>query len=88
MEAFYRTTKYQWLYLKQIHNGTQLQTEFENWINEYHHEKPHYALGIYTPFEIVSGSDKNESFNVRMKLATQNRREINKNAGCKVKYNK
>jgi hypothetical protein len=87
MEAFYRITKYQWLYLKQIHNGLQLNTEFENWINEYHFEKPHYALGIYTPFEIVSGSDKHEIYTDRMKLAAQNRREINKNGSCTVKCN-
>jgi hypothetical protein len=83
MEAFYRSTKYNWLYLKTIANGTQL--EMENWINEYHLIKPHYDLGIYTPYEILNGNDKTESFNDRMKLAAQNRREINKNGICKLK---
>jgi len=87
MEAFYRTTKYQCLYLKKIQNRKQLLYEFEKWINEYNTKKPHYALGIYTPFEILNGSDKQESFKERMVAAAQNRREINKNSNCKVKCN-
>ncbi|HEY1038167.1 MAG TPA: DDE-type integrase/transposase/recombinase [Bacteroidia bacterium] len=87
MEAFYRTTKYQCLYLKQIPNCKQLMSEFESWINEYNNQKPHYALGIYTPYEILNGHDKCESFSERMKLAAQNRREFNRNASCKVKCN-
>jgi putative transposase len=87
MEAFYRTTKYQWLYLRKIEDGTQLNKEFESWINEYNNEKPHHALGIYTPHEILKGNDKQESFTQRMKLAAQKRREINKNASCKAKCN-
>jgi len=85
MEAFYRTTKYQCLYLKSIADGHQLEIEFENWIDEYQYQKPHYALGIYAPFEIISGKYKNESFLERMNTATRNRREINKNVSCKVK---
>jgi len=85
IEAFYRTTKYQCLYLKKIESGKQLQKEFESWINEYNNEKPHHALGIYTPFEILNGSHKIESFTERMKLAAQKRREINRNANCKTK---
>ncbi|TSJ41856.1 DDE-type integrase/transposase/recombinase [Fluviicola chungangensis] len=85
MEAFYRTTKYQWLYLKDISNGKQLLKEFELWIKEYNHEKPHYASGIYTPCDILNGNDKHESFSERMKSAAQMRREINKNAGCNAK---
>lgn len=87
MEAFYRITKYQCLYLKEILNGKQLKKEFEQWINEYNHRKPHYALGIYTPHEILNGNDKHESFSERMRLAAQNRREINRNGSCKVKCN-
>ncbi len=85
MEAFYRITKYQWLYRKKIKNGKQLQKEFEHWINEYHFEKPHYGLGIYTPYEILTGSNKTDNFSERMKAAAQERRIFNKHASCTVK---
>jgi hypothetical protein len=87
MEAFYRTTKYQCLYLKKIQNCKQLISEFDSWINEYNNQKPHYALGIYTPHEILTGNDKGQSFSERKKLAAQNRREINRNAHCKTRCN-
>ncbi len=87
MEAFYRTTKYQCLYLKTITDGTQLKIETEKWIHEYNYLKPHYSLGIHTPYEILNGHDKHKSFSERMKGAAQNRREFNRNASCKVKCN-
>ena len=87
MEAFYRITKYQWLYLRKIENGVQLNNEFEKWINEYNFEKPHYALGIYTPFEIVNGSNKTETFSERTRIAAKKRREFNKNVACQSKCN-
>lgn len=87
VEAFYRVTKYSWLYLKTIADGIQLKIEMENWMHEYHLTKPHYSLGIYTPYEILSGNNKQESFSERMKLAAQKRREINRNAHCKIRCN-
>lgn len=85
MEAFYRTTKYRRLYLKKIENGKQLHKEFEHWIDEYNHHKPHHALGIYTPFEVLNGKQKKESFKERMIAAARERRLVNKNASCNVK---
>lgn len=85
MEAFYRTTKYQCLYQKKIENGNQLLKEFENWIREYNYQNPHHALGIYTPFEVLNGEHKNQSFKERMIDTAQKRREFNKKANCKAK---
>ena len=85
MEAFYRTTKYQYLYLKHIENGIHLNKEFENWIHEYNTQKPHHALGIYTPFEVLNGEQKNQSFKESTIAAAQKRRAFNKNGNCKAK---
>ena len=65
--------------------GNQLLKEFENWIHEYNHQKPHHALGIYTPFEVLNGEQKNQSFKERMIDTAQKRRELNKKANCKAK---
>ena len=82
MESFYRITKYTWLYRKNIKDYNQLCHEFENWIQEYQFEKPHYALGIHTPYEVMKGADKLQLFSERMKQAAKKRREFNKNVGC------
>lgn len=82
MEAFYRSTKYDWLYRMKIKNYEQLLLEFKNWIQEYHLEKPHYALGIYTPNEVLQGADKKQNFSQRMTEAAEKRRNFNKNVGC------
>lgn len=82
MEAYYKITKYSCLYLKTIKNLTDLIREFEYWIHEYHIEKPHYALGIYTPDEVLNGADKHEKFSDRRISAAQKRREFNKNVKC------
>jgi putative transposase len=85
MEAFYRTSKYNYLYLKQILNGTQLKLEFQNWIQEYNFEKPHYALGIYSPSEVLNGADLSISHRASFLEAAIKRREINKNFNCPLK---
>jgi transposase InsO family protein len=86
MEAYYRITKYSCLYLKKIKNLTDLIREFEHWIHEYHIEKPHYALGIHTPGEVLNGSNKHQKFSERMKQAAQDRRKFNKNVNCSKGY--
>ena len=83
MEAFYSVVKYRYLYLQKIQNGDELLKAFRALIKEYHFEKPHYALGIYTPFEILSGKKPNERFTELYKRAAIERRKMNKQ-GCKV----
>ena len=80
MEAFYRITKYKCLYLQTIADFEHLLKTFSEWIEEYHFHKPHYALGIYTPAQVLKGSDKHQRFSERMKNAALERREANKNS--------
>jgi hypothetical protein len=83
MEAFYSTVKYRYLYLQHIHNGTELLTAFKALIQEYQFEKPHYALGIYTPSEVLSGQNPTQKFTEIYKEAAIKRREVNK-LGCEL----
>lgn len=85
MEAFYSITKYSCLYLHTIRNYHELLRIFQDWIHEYHLEKPHYALGIYTPAEILNGADKYQKFEQRKKQAAIDRRAFNQNANCVLK---
>lgn len=75
------------LYLRHIANGDQLKKEFQNWMNEYNFEKPHYGLGIYTPAEVLEGADLLISHRVSFLEAAKKRREINKNTHCTLKCN-
>lgn len=85
MEAFFHITKYRCLYLQKIRDYPHLLKVFQDWIAEYHFTKPHYALGIYTPAEVLAGADKHEKYNERMKEAGKVRRSFNKNANCSLK---
>lgn len=82
MEAFYSTAKYRYLYLQPINNGNELQTHFENLIQEYHYEKPHYALGIYTPSQTLNGADPKKSHKSIYLEAAKERRAFNKKSNC------
>lgn len=81
MEAFYSIIKYRYLYLQKIHNGNELLAAFKALLEEYHFEKPHYALGIYTPSEVLNGKNPNQKFTQIFKEAAKKRREVNK-LGC------
>ncbi len=83
MEAFYSTVKYSYLYLQTIHNGEELTTAFKALVQEYQFEKPHYALGIYTPSEVYNGKNPKQKFTDIYKEAAKERREINRK-GCEV----
>lgn len=56
-------------------------------IQEYHFERPHYALGIYTPEEVKNGADVKISHRNTYAEAARKRREINKNTNCNRKCN-
>ncbi|ASS47990.1 MAG: hypothetical protein A3D31_01135 [Candidatus Fluviicola riflensis] len=85
MEAFYHITKYRCLYLQKIRDYDHLFNVFQDWILEYNYKKPHHALGIYTPAEILNGSNKHEKYDGRMNQAGIERRAFNKNANCTAK---
>jgi len=78
MEAFYSIEKYRYLYLKPIHNTKELFTRFESLIQEYHFEKPHYALGIFTPSQVLNGANPKQSNKIIYLEAAKKRREINR----------
>lgn len=83
MEAFYSIAKYRYLYLQLIHNRDELLIAFVAFMQEYHFEKPHYALGIYTPSEVLNGQKPNEKFTEIYKEGAIERRAINK-LGCEL----
>lgn len=82
MEAFYSIAKYRYLYLQPIHNTKELITQFKSLIQEYHFEKPHYALGIYTPSQTLNGADPKKSHKSIYLEAAKERRVINKRNNC------
>jgi hypothetical protein len=71
-----------------VHNGTELLKAFAALMQEYHFEKPHYALGIYTPSEVLNGKNPKQKFTEIFKEAAIERRKTNKlgcEEGCKRK---
>lgn len=85
MEALYSIAKYRYLYLHQIKDYDDLVRIFTAFIQEYHFERPHYALGIYTPSEVLNGAYLSISHKNTYAEAARKRREINRNSNCKQK---
>ena len=50
-------------------------------MQEYQFEKPHYALGIYTPSEVFNGQNPKEKFTDVYKESAIERRKVNQ-SGC------
>jgi hypothetical protein len=84
MEAFYSTAKYRYLYQQRIENGTELKEVFEKFLDEYHYKKPHYALGIYTPSEVLLGQNKLVNFREIFAQAAAQRRQRNRSSSCSL----
>lgn len=84
MEAFYHISKYRYLYNQPIQNGTELQNIFTEMMHEYHTIKPHYALGIYTPEEVLNGADPKAPLTEIFRKAAVQRRATNKKAQCEL----
>jgi len=85
MEAFYHTAKYRYLYLQPIHNRQEFHVKFAKMMHEYHFHKPHYALEIYTPSEVLNGADVKISHRTIYAEAAKKRRELNRNNNCSQK---
>lgn len=58
IERFWRTFKYECLYLSVIEDGLDLYKAIENYINLYNHERLHQSLDYNTPWEVYSGQVK------------------------------
>lgn len=52
VERFWRTLKYEEVYLKQYSNSIEAQDNIDNYIQKYNKKRPHSALGYKTPVEI------------------------------------
>lgn len=87
MEALYSIAKYRYLYLHQIKDYEDLVRIFTVFIQEYHFERSHYALGIYSPSEVLNGADIKISLRKTYLQAAAERRELNKNVKCNTKCN-
>lgn len=52
VERFWRSLKYEEVYLKACDDISQARRSIAEWINFYNHERPHQALSYNTPWEI------------------------------------
>lgn len=58
IERFWRTLKYDHIYLFAYENGHELEKGITTFIKRYNEKRPHAALGDYTPEEVHSGEWK------------------------------
>ena len=54
IERFWRTIKYEYIYLNEFNNGTELKQGVQQWINNYNTQRPHSSFGGQTPHEMYS----------------------------------
>lgn len=55
-ERFFRSLKWEEVYLKEYQNPRHARTEIAKYINFYNHERPHQELQYHTPAEVYTGS--------------------------------
>ena len=56
IERFWRSIKYEDIYLKSYENGWELERGIGEYIMRYNHERPHQSLGDATPEEVYNGT--------------------------------
>lgn len=77
VEASNKILKHRYLFKQPISNREHLEEHLKEAIHDYCNQRPHYALGIYTPFEIQY--DKKPELSIKtVKNAVKERREMNK----------
>ena len=57
IERFWRSIKYEDIYLKSYENGLELEKGIDAYITRYNHYRPHESLADATPDEIYSGKE-------------------------------
>ena len=62
IERFWRTLKYEEIYLKSYDNVTELKQEVGAYIDYYNHEREHQSLGYKTPFEVFKKTEDSFKF--------------------------
>jgi putative transposase len=58
IERFWRSIKYEDIYLKSYANGWELERGIEAYMMRYNHERPHQSLEEATPEEVYTGAVK------------------------------
>ena len=58
IERFWRSLKYEDIYLKSYDNAVELEAGIREYIDRYNTERPHQSLEDWTPEEIYSGKEK------------------------------
>jgi putative transposase len=54
IERFWRSLKYECVYLNPVDQGHELKALIQSWIDHYNRDRPHSALGGRTPFEVYA----------------------------------
>ena len=62
IERFWRTLKYEEIYLKSYDNVAELKQEVSAYIDYYNHEREHQSLGYKTPFEVFKKTEDSFKF--------------------------
>lgn len=65
VERFWRTLKYEDVYLRNYQTGSELRTGLTKYFHSYNHQRPHQSLGYRTPKAVLmEGEEKqHESVN-------------------------
>ena len=74
IERFWRTIKYENIYLNEYRSMSELKSGVEEYVNFYNFERSHSSLGDKTPFEVHEPNKKKE---VYLKTATSYTKEVN-----------
>ncbi len=54
MERYFRTLKYEWLFIKCVREVSEFKAEIKQFHDWYNHDRPHQALGYRTPAEMLA----------------------------------
>ena len=54
IERFWRSLKYECIYLNPVDQGHEIKALIQSWIDHYNRDRPHSALGGRTPFEVYA----------------------------------
>jgi transposase InsO family protein len=84
VEASNKIIKHRYLFRKPIYNREHLELHLQEAIHDYCHIRPHYSLGIYTPFEVHTNTRPKISPNYILN-AVKERRIANKSLSCDLK---
>ena len=62
IERFWRTIKYEYIYLNEFKDGNELKQGVQQWIKNYNTQRPHSSLGGQTPHEMYNFNKDKKKF--------------------------